>query len=192
MKSTKSRKTIRLQGYDYAQNGWYFITICVREFEELLGEISDEGIFIPNEIGKIIEETWLSTPQIRPAVELDVYQVMPNHFHAIVVIGSKNSLPSIQGFPDTHNSPSKFRSPIRTIGAIVRGFKGVSTQLIRQNTTQNLDGKIWQRNYYERIIRDEAELNRIRAYIENNPKKWQEDKAFFKKLLEKMAKGSGE
>ena len=192
MKSIKSRKSIRLQGYDYAQNGWYFITICIKGFEELLGKISNDGVFIPNEIGKIVEVTWLLTPQIRPSVELDTYQIMPNHFHGIVVIGSKNSLPLIHGFPDTHNPPSKFQSPKRTIGAIVRGFKGASTKLIRKNLVGNFDDKIWQRNYYERIIRDEAELNRIRTYIENNPKKWQEDKEFFKKLLDKMAKGSTE
>ncbi len=104
MKSTKSRKSIRLQGFDYAQNGWYFITICIKGFEELLGEISNDGIFIPNEIGKIVEETWLLTSQIRPTVELDIYQIMPNHFHGIVVIGSKNSPPLIQGFPDTQYS----------------------------------------------------------------------------------------
>lgn len=192
MKSTKSRKSIRLQGFDYAQNGWYFITICIKGFEELLGKISNDGIFTPNEIGKIVEETWLLTPQIRPTVELDIYQIMPNHFHEIVVIGSKNSPPLIQRFPDTHNPPSKFQSPKNTIGAIVRGFKGASTKLIRQNITRNFEEKIWQRNYYERIIRDEAELNRIRNYIANNPKRWQEDKEFFKKLLEKMAKGSSE
>ena len=188
MSFQKSRHSIRLRGYDYSQDGWYFITTCVKNFEEIFGEISSEGDFIPNEIGKIIEEEWLRTPVVRPNVELDSYQIMPNHFHAIVVIGSKEELPQITGFPDITNLPTTFKSPVRTIGAISRGFKGASTKRIRIEITGNLEEKIWQRNYYERIIRDEAELNRIRYYIENNAKKWHEDKEYFKKLLHRMNK----
>ena len=109
---------------------------------------------------------------------------MPNHFHAIVIIGDKQNPPMIDGFPDTSNGKAVFASPIKTVGSIVRGFKGASTSKIwkiREN-----EGKIWQYNYYEHIIRNEEELERIRKYINDNPAKWQEDKEQFKKLLAKM------
>jgi putative transposase len=183
----KSRKTIRLQGYDYSQDGWYFVTFCINNFEERLGIISNEGKFIPNELGIIVENEWNETPKIRPEVELDMFQIMPNHFHAIVVIGGKEKLPNLIGFPDTSSPIAKFKSPVRTIGSIIRGFKGASTKKMRL-IFNNLEDKIWQYNYYERIIRDENELNRIRKYIDNNPQKWQDDKEHFKKLLEKMNK----
>ena len=183
----KNRKTIRLQGYDYSQDGWYFVTFCVKDFEERLGIISDEGIFIPNDLGIISEKEWNETPNIRPNVILDAFQIMPNHFHAIIVIGSNEKLPNIKRFPDTHNPVAEFKSPVRTIGAIIRGFKGASTKKIRL-ITNNSEDKVWQHNYYERIIRDENELNRIRKYIDDNPQKWHDDKEHFKKLLERMKK----
>ncbi len=186
-KHDKNRRSIRLRGYDYSQTGWYFITICILGFEELLGEISKDGKFIANELGQIVESSWLETPDIRPTVNLDAFQVMPNHFHAIIVIGDKDNLPNIIEFPDVSNPPATFKSPVKTIGSIVRGFKGASTRKIG-NVNHNLVTKIWQSNYYERIVRDENELLRIRKYIEANPSKWQEDKEFFKKLLKKMTK----
>jgi putative transposase len=181
----KNRKTIRLQGYDYSQDGWYFVTFCVKNFEERLGVISKDGKFTSNELGLIAESEWKETPNIRSNVNLDMFQIMPNHFHAIIVIGDKENLPKIVGFPDTSSPIGKFKSPIRTIGSIIRGFKGASTKKMRL-VTNNIEEKIWQYNYYERIIRDENELNRIRKYIENNAKKWQDDKEHFKKLLERM------
>lgn len=138
----KNRKTIRLQGYDYSQDWWYFVIFCVKNFEERLGSISDEGIFIPNELGVISEREWNETPNIRPNVELDIFQIMPNHFHAIVVIGSSENLPDIIGFPETDNPIAKFKSPVRTIGSIIRGFKGASTKKLRL-ITNNLEDKIW-------------------------------------------------
>ena len=73
MKTKKNRQTIRLQGYDYSQEGWYFITICVQDFEEMLGYVADNGAFIPNEFGEIINNCWSETPIIRKEVSLDVF-----------------------------------------------------------------------------------------------------------------------
>ena len=183
----KSRKTIRLQGYDYAQDGWYFITICTFQFEEIFGEIDENSQFLPSKLGEIVKEKWLETSKIRPNVYLDTFQVMPNHFHAIVVIGGKNTLPNIEGFPNTNDTYSSFSSPKRTVGAIVRGFKGSVTKEYNKINDKSI-ATIWQSNYYERIIRNLNELNSIRNYIEKNPINWQKDKESFKKLLLKMNK----
>lgn len=188
MNPKKNRKSIRLQGYDYASDGWYFITLCIQNFEEILGEVTPNGEFVRNYLGEIVEKSWLETPQIRPNITLDIYQLMPNHFHAIVVIGDATNMPEIAKFPDTNNPPSPFKSPTKTLGAIIRGFKGQSTRQIKEYSQDTFE-RVWQRNYYERIIRDVHELEKIRNYITNNPQKWLEDKAFFKKLLQKMNRG---
>ena len=165
------RRSIRLKGYDYSQEGLYFITICVQDRECLFGKIVDHHTMILNEAGKIADQCWLAIPQHFPHVTLHEYIVMPNHIHGIIEItdnvGANNhsSLP-----PPTRAMP---RSPSRTIGSIIRGFKiGV---------TKWFDKSVWQRNYYEHIIRSTDEYDRIANYIINNPAKWQDDK-FFKRL----------
>jgi len=122
-----------------------------------------------NEFGRIIESEWLKTPQIREKVQLDEYMVMPNHFHGVIVL-TDNSRGVLQYAPT-----NKFRSPSQTIGSIIRGFKfAVSRQIKRLDYP--LIASLWQRNYYEHIIRNENELNRIREYIQNNPLRWQYDR----------------
>ncbi len=187
MKPKNNRHSIRLRGYDYSQDGWYFITVCVDGFREVFGEIND-NIFQANEWGKIVANNLSETIEIRESQTcIEVFQVMPNHIHFIIVIGSKENLPNIIGFPDTDAELAEYRSPSKTVGAIIRGIKGrVTSQIqLKEGIT---DLKLWQRNYYEHIIRDENELNRIRYYINQNPVKWQKDKAFFKKLLKRMVK----
>ena len=187
MKQKNNRRSIRLRGYDYSKDGWYFITVCVHEFKEVFGEIKDE-IFHANEWGNIVEITLKETSKIRENDTcIEVFQIMPNHIHFIIVIGSKENLPNIIGFPDTDSALMEFSSPSKTVGAIVRGIKGRVTSQIQQKE-EITDLKLWQRNYYERIIRDKNELHRIRNYIKQNPAKWQKDKAFFKKLLARMIK----
>lgn len=187
MKQDKDRQSIRLQGYNYSQDGWYFVTICVNGFQELFGEIQG-GNFIKSKWGEIVESCWNETVELRKGeVSIDLFQIMPNHFHAIIIIGDKNIIPNIIRFPDVSSKKTIFKSPSKTVGAIIRGFKASVTSKI-QKLEQIDDLKLWQRNYYERIIRDENELNRIRRYIQQNPMKWQEDKELFKKLLLKMAK----
>jgi putative transposase len=187
MKPHGNRHTIRLRGYDYSQDGWHFITVCVSEFKEVFGEI-EENIFYPSEWGNIVEKNLKETVEIREGkMSVEVFQVMPNHIHFIVVIGSLENLPVIDGFPDTSSELAKYGSPIKAVGSMVRGLKGRITSQI-QIKEGVVDLKLWQRNYYERIVRDEKELNRIRYYIRQNPMKWQKDKQFFKKLLEKMIK----
>ncbi len=170
MNQQKDRQSIRLQGYDYSQDGWYFITICVNGFQEFFGEIK-EGKFITSKWGEVVENCWNETVELRKGdVSIDFFQIMPNHFHAIIIIGDKNKPPMIAGFPDTKSEKSIFKSPSKTVGAIARGFKSSVTSKIQK--LENVDDlRLWQRNYYERIIRDEQELYRIRKYIQRNPKK---------------------
>ena len=161
------RRSIRLKEYDYSQSGAYFITICVYNRECLFGEIVN-GEMRLNEWGTIVENELLKTPELRPNVLLDEYVVMPNHIHGIVVI-MDNCRGVLQYAPTR-----RFRSPSQTIGAIVRGFKSTTTKRI--NEMRIAPGMpVWQRNYYEHIIRNEDKLNEIREYIIGNPIKWAED-----------------
>jgi len=163
------RRSIRLKGYDYSQPGAYFVTICSQNKKRIFGDVLD-GEMILNEYGCIVKNEWTRTTNVRDNVKLDMFVVMPNHFHGIIsVINDGRGV--LQYAPTT----SVFRSPSQTIGAIVRGFKSAVTK--RLNGMQGVAGRpVWQRNYYEHVIRNEDELNRIREYIINNPLQWQFDR----------------
>ena len=177
--SKNRRRSIRLEGYDYSQRAGYFVTICVQDRGCIFGTIAN-GTMRMNTIGRIIEEEWLLTPGIRPTVELDRFVVMPNHVHGILYLlgdggGAAQHPPEsvgANGYSPLRRRP--FESPSMTIGAILRGFKGASTK--RVNQFRNTPGhRVWQRNYYEHIIRNEKELSRIQAYIIDNPLQWSND-----------------
>lgn len=181
------RRSIRLKGYDYGQAGLYFITLCVQNRENIFGKV-EKGEMILNEFGKIANEEWLNTSEIRKNISLGEFIIMPNHFHAIIQIDYQ--------IATKENNIGKFKSPSNTIGAIIRGYKGATTkkikEIIRNNSpstgelkfaptaptalTIGLSKSIWQRNYWEHIIRDENAYNRISQYIINNPQKWENDK----------------
>lgn len=175
------RRSIRLGGYDYAHAGEYFLTVCTYGHECILAAIENEEVTV-TEIGKIVKEEWLRTPAVRPNVQLDEFIVMPNHLHGIVIIkndifvGANGNSPQRGKRIDMDPPPRKtpFRSPSGTIGAIVRGFKSAATK--RVNELQDTPGKpLWQRDYYEHIVRDERDLERIREYIRLNPTRWPVD-----------------
>jgi putative transposase len=176
------RWTIRAPGYDYTQAGAYFITICTRNRECLLGKVVN-GMVQLNETGRLVESVWLQTATARPELELDAYVVMPNHFHAIFFI---HESPGVAGAthrvaPTKNHSATtgKTRRPVgpisRSVGAVMAQFKSLVTK--RLNATQQyLGGPVWQRNYYEHVIRDEESLNRIREYIATNARRWDLDR----------------
>lgn len=176
----RNRRSIRLQGYDYTQPGAYFITICTAQRECLFGEVVD-GEMRLNALGEIARQCWLAIPDHFPQVALDEFVVMPNHVHGIIWIvespddvgaknvGAKNFSPLRT--PDQSNDQPRGTS--KTIGSIVRGFKIGVTKWARQHRDIHT---IWQRNYYEHIVRNENELNRIREYIINNPMQWAMDR----------------
>jgi REP element-mobilizing transposase RayT len=166
----RNRKSIRIPGYDYSQPGWYFITICTQHRQHIFGNV-DDGEMILNKSGEIAKSEWVNTINIRTNIVLDEYIIMPNHMHGIIVINNINNVGAYRDTP----LQTEFKSPSKTVGAIVRGYKSTVTKQINQ--FRNTPGvQLWQRNYWEHIIRDETELNRIRTYIINNPLKWQDDR----------------
>lgn len=169
----RMRRSIRLQGYDYSQECAYFITICTYNRKCLFGEIVESGRDTKycslTKSGKIVETCWNDIPHHFPHVLLDEYVVMPNHIHGIIVI-TNNSVRFRNSKPRQKND---FQHIIPcSIGSIVRGFKIGVTKWFWANTAVHA---VWQRNYYEHIIRDEKSLQDIREYIVNNPVKWDED-----------------
>lgn len=183
MKNSKSRhqrKSIRLKDYDYSNSGWYYVTICSYERQNIFG-IDKEGKVILGEMGKIVEEEWLKKIELRNNVDLDSYVIMPNHLHGIIIIERRGELNSPQEGNERRMqyapTDNKFKSPSQTLGAIIRGFKSSVTKRINENI-QGLKENIWQRNYYDHIIRNENDLHRIRTYIHNNPLKWELDEYY--------------
>jgi len=163
------RRSIRLRGYDYAQAGYYFVTMVAHQRACLFGEIAD-GQMRVSACGEIVQEEWTRSPQVRAEIDLDVFMVMPNHLHGIVVIrddvGAHGRAPLPPG-----GGPR--RAP-RSLGSLVAGFKSAVTKRVNEvRGTPRLP--VWQRSYYERVIRNERELEAIRQYIVDNPTRWAGD-----------------
>ena len=182
-----NRRSIRLQGYDYSQAGAYFVTLCTHNRECLLGEIIN-GEMRLNDSGRIVANEWLKTAEIRNEIELDEWVVMPNHFHGILVINNCCAAPDCRGdrpvalINGDTVSGKKGDRPVaptgpqpRSVGAVMAGFKSAVTKRINE-LRQTPGAKLWQRNYWEHIVRNEPELSRIREYIHNNPAQWELDK----------------
>ncbi|MCC7520207.1 MAG: hypothetical protein IT220_01100 [Flavobacteriaceae bacterium] len=182
------RQSLRLAGYDYAKEGSYFITLCCAKRSPLFGEITQEGQMVLNTFGQIAHDEWVNTLNIRNNIELDAFVIMPNHIHAIIHIRRSGELHSPNSSGESNspltekgecNSPQhshrRFVSPSHTVGAIVRGYKSAVTKQLNQ---LNIGCEVWQRNYFEHIIRNDMAYQRISAYIKNNPAKWAQDKFF--------------
>jgi putative transposase len=192
------RRSIRLRNYDYSQPGAYFVTICTYQKQSWFGEIKNGQIYL-NQLGKIVADEWLKTCKIRPNFKLDEWVIMPNHFHEIVIIndysGDDQSLgardapldlgardaPLDLGARDAPLDLGARDAPLQqkpnSLSSCIAGFKSAVTKrinLLRQNT----DTPIWQRNYYESILRDEKYLAVVREYIINNPKNWPNDRDY--------------
>jgi REP element-mobilizing transposase RayT len=164
------RRSIRLPGHDYASSGAYFITMVTKDRECLFGGVSAGEIRL-SEFGDIVVREWLRSAEIRKELSLDAFVVMPNHLHAIAHIRRVGA----HGRAPLRTSSDGVRvRPERSVGSLVAGFKAAATKAINQSrTTPGVP--VWQRNYYERIIRNEAELARIRQYIWENPATWLAD-----------------
>jgi putative transposase len=181
------RRSIRVRGYDYSSNGAYFVTIVTQGREFLFGEIVDGEMHV-NEYGEIVQKWWDEIPNHFPNVELGAFIIMPNHIHGIIFIiaDRRGEVLSTRNDPnnnfqnayvDETNDRGRETLPLRipTLGQIVAYFKYQSTKEMNRIETENAITKFWQRNYYEHIIRNERDLQRITDYIHANPLRWDDD-----------------
>ena len=176
------KKCIRLSEYDYALPGSYYVTICAQDRICLFGNVANESMFLSS-IGEMIQKAWLDLPRYDSRVRLDESIVMPNHLHGIVVIDRTES-PITSLWADTQLRAGTRPAPTVSLNRIslpdvIRMFKSLTTvQYIRgmeQDNWPEFRKRLWQRGYYEHIIRNDADLNRIRKYIRNNPQNWDAD-----------------
>jgi putative transposase len=165
------RRSIRIKEYDYTQPGGYFVTIVTYQRVCLFGEIVNAEIQL-NASGVIADEGWRVIPEHFPNIELGAYVVMPNHIHGIIFINDRANTSTHRG--TIYRAPTEqFGKPVvGSIPTIIRTFKSAVTCRIGREL--NATG-IWQRNYYEHIIRNHEDWDRIHRYIESNPSKWAED-----------------
>jgi len=185
------RRSIRLKDYDYSQAGLYFVTICTQGRHHLFGDVED-GIVKLTAAGEMVRTVWEQIPFHYPGVEIDQFVIMPNHFHGIVIIvgagpracpdgmGQPHPIGQPQGVAPTADIDGRSSEPGYSLPDVVHRFKTMTTKKyvdgVKLHGWQRFDGKLWQRNYWEHIIRNEREFNRIRHYIENNPIQWENDK----------------
>jgi REP element-mobilizing transposase RayT len=181
------RRSIRLRDYDYRSQGAYFVTICTLNRECLFGEVRDGSVLL-NAFGGIAQTEWLQSAEMRREIELDEFVVMPNHQHGIVVIvetcGARNDARGRP--PDAPTGRARpagglptftptTRPASRSLGAFINGYKAAVTRTIR--SIHGTDAaSVWQRNYYEHVIRNDEDLDRIRHYIRDNPAHWTWDR----------------
>jgi len=163
-------ESARLKTWDYGSDAPYFITICTKGKEHFFGEIEKEEMIL-NDAGKIVEEEWLSTQSMRADmnIELEIFTVMPNHFHAIISIG-QNEFNSFRPL----DYKNEFGIQSKNLASIIRGFKSAVTRKIREE----IEYFAWQGRYHDHIIRNHKEYLQIRNYISDNPKNWQQDKFY--------------
>lgn len=168
---------MRLHGHDYSKPGAYFITICTYQRECLFGKIINNKMVL-NPMGIIAHDEWMQSSNIRTEIDLDVFVVMPNHLHGIIFIQNLG----VQNLGERPLAPTCLGSlgmglKHQSIGSMIAGFKSSVTKQI--NNIRAMPGTpVWQRNYYDHIIRNEKSLAQIRQYIINNPQTWENDNLF--------------
>lgn len=176
------RRSIRLPAYDYRQPGAYFVTICTQNRELMFGEVV-KGQMILNGPGQMVESVWRELPQHYPGVEVDTFVVMPNHLHGVIILvgAGPRACPNNPGQPQGVRGQSQGVAPTGTMSLpdVVHRFKSLTTARYRRGILHGrwlpFPGRLWQRNYYERVIRNERELAAIRQYIADNARRWEED-----------------
>ncbi len=180
----KHRRSIRLKKYNYSDAGWYFITICTQNRKCLLGNVINDKMVL-NEFGKIVNKK-INELKIYRNVEIDIYCVMPNHVHLILIIvgADPRVRPLLKNIGLSQNIDlGSTQGSTPTIGEYVKRIKTLTTFIYINNVKNNnwppFEKRLWQRNYYEHIIRNEYLLNKIRQYIKDNPINWNDDRNKF-------------
>ncbi len=175
----RRRRSIRLRDYDYTSEGMYFITLCAHLRACAFAQVDDARAHL-SEIGRIIEEEWYRTAELRPYVLLDAFIIMPNHVHGVIMIIDEDRASALlvgaqRAVPLPPPNPRSFgQMKPRSLPAIVRAFKSATTR--RTNELRGTPGiPLWQRNYYEHVIRSRHALDRVRNYIVDNPARWPDD-----------------
>jgi REP element-mobilizing transposase RayT len=167
------RRSIRLQGYDYSQAGAYFVTVYAESRECLFGKIVN-GEMRLNDAGRLVQDVWGNLPNHYAGVDLDAFVVMPNHIHGIVMIVGAGP----RACP--HTGQPQGVAPTLSLPDTVHRCKTLTTNRYMDGVKQHgwplFPRRVWQRNYYEHIIRNDESLNRIREYILNNPVQWEMDR----------------
>lgn len=161
--TTGHRRSLRLPAHDYAGHATYFITVCSADRMPLFGEVIEGTMRLSCE-GQIVREEWQRSASLRSEIVLDAWVVMPNHLHALVLFTGDDGVASVS-----------LPRPDRSLGALLAGFKSAVTSRIRAETNSP-DAVVWQRNYYEYIVRGNGSLERIRGYIAANPSRWHLDR----------------
>ena len=177
-----------MRGYDYAQEGVYFVTVCAGDRQCLFGEIVDGEIQL-NDAGRMVQAVWEELSIHYPGVKADEFAVMPNHIHGVIVLVGAGP----RAYPDAGLSPvdagpracpekgqPQGVAPTLSLPDVVHRFKTLTTKRYADGVKQlgwiPFDRRLWQRNYYEHVIRDDVSLNRIRQYILDNPARWEFDR----------------
>jgi putative transposase len=192
------RRSIRRKGYDYARPGAYFVTICAQGSECLFGQIVS-GQMHMNDVGQMVHEAWHAMPRHYAGIEVDVFVVMPNHVHGIIrLVGAGPRARPGGGQPQgvAPTTPSarpdagrgvcprvgqpRGAAPTLALSDVVHRFKSLTTVRFRQGVVEErqppLAGRLWQRNYFEHIIRNDRDLERVREYVAANPLRWSTDR----------------
>ncbi|MEA1978973.1 MAG: transposase [Chloroflexota bacterium] len=178
-KSRYRIESARLRLWDYTSPGWYFVTVCTKQFNIYFGKI-DHGGIIMNDLGQTANQYWADIPEHHDNTAIDEFIVMPNHIHGIIIIAETLGVDTshVETLHAT-SLPSPTRPSISppkgSLGVIVRSFKSVVTRWARMNGYPNF---AWQPRFFDHIIRNEDALSQIRIYIQNNPQKWENDKYF--------------
>jgi putative transposase len=172
------RRSLRLPHYDYSQAGAYFLTICTTGRKCLFGEIADGEMYL-SDSGRMVESIWNEISHHYSGINVDAFVMMPNHIHGIIILGLGAGPRACPEERQRMGQPQGV-APTIALPDVVHRFKSFSTAKYRKGVAQNnwpaFPGRLWQRNYYEHVIRNEDELNKIREYIQMNPAKWAFDR----------------
>ncbi len=166
-------ESTRIKGFDYSTPSWYYVTVNTKNHVNWFGVVKNSKMIL-NDIGKIVDEEWLRTKEIRKNVDLDYYVIMPNHFHGIIILDETGNVETRRGVSLQYQNENQFSKPIKnSLSIIVNQFKGSVKRWCNKNGYSNFK---WQPLFYDHIIRNEEELYKIRKYIADNPLKWEIEK----------------